>query len=47
MDTIENQINNLIKSNFIVTTKLMAFDEAVKFGAINYFEKVYEKLKQN
>ena len=42
---IESQINNWIKSNFIVTTKLMTFDEAIKFGAIGYFEKVYEKIK--
>ncbi len=43
--TIENQINSWIKSNFTVTTKLMTFNEAVKFGAIGYFEKVYEKFK--
>lgn len=45
LEIIENQINNWIKSNFAVTTKLMTFDEAIKFGAIGYFEKVYEKVK--
>ena len=45
LEIIENQINNWIKSNFVVTTKLMTFDEAVKFGAIGYFERVYEKIK--
>ena len=45
LEIIENQINNWIKSNFIVTTKLMTFNDAIKFGAIGYFEKVYEKIK--
>lgn len=45
LEIIENQINDWIKSNFVVTTKLMTFDEAIKFGAIGYFEKVYEKVK--
>lgn len=45
LEVIEKQINDWIKSDFIVLTELMTFDEAVKFGAIGYFEKVYEKIK--
>lgn len=42
LSKIEEQINFWIKKKLPATTKVMAFDEAVKAGALSFFEEKYE-----